>query len=192
MKIVFVVNAAATEKHLYTTTRLAMAAHAMGHEAYYMGLGDFAYQPDGSLAARARRGTGKTYKSLTRYLKDVQKPEVEQWLPIDDFDVVMLRNDPADDAADRPWAPTAGVSFGQLIAAAGVLVVNDPTSLANALGMAMARDALGQDYHVAAVIGDGSLTGGMALAGRLRVRCDRALHGHAGAARVAGARPAAS
>ncbi|WP_293912860.1 1-deoxy-D-xylulose-5-phosphate synthase [Deinococcus sp.] len=38
------------------------------------------------------------------------------------------------------------------------------TSLASALGTALARDALGQSYKVAAVIGDGALTGGMALA----------------------------
>lgn len=45
-----------------------------------------------------------------------------------------------------------------------ITVGHASTSLANALGMAMARDALGQDYKVVAVIGDGSLTGGMALA----------------------------
>ncbi|APD09278.1 MULTISPECIES: 1-deoxy-D-xylulose-5-phosphate synthase [Thermus] len=38
------------------------------------------------------------------------------------------------------------------------------TSLAHALGMAIARDLQGEDYHVVAVIGDGALTGGMALA----------------------------
>jgi 1-deoxy-D-xylulose-5-phosphate synthase len=38
------------------------------------------------------------------------------------------------------------------------------TSLANALGMAIARDLWGEDHHVVAVIGDGALTGGMALA----------------------------
>lgn len=36
------------------------------------------------------------------------------------------------------------------------------TSLSAALGMARARDILGEDYHVVAVIGDGALTGGMA------------------------------
>ena len=45
-----------------------------------------------------------------------------------------------------------------------ITVGHASTSLANALGMATARDALGQDYKVAAVIGDGALTGGMALA----------------------------
>jgi 1-deoxy-D-xylulose-5-phosphate synthase len=38
------------------------------------------------------------------------------------------------------------------------------TSLAAALGMALARDARREDYRVLAVIGDGALTGGMALA----------------------------
>jgi len=36
------------------------------------------------------------------------------------------------------------------------------TSIAAALGMAEARDRLGQDHRVAAVIGDGAMTGGMA------------------------------
>ena len=37
------------------------------------------------------------------------------------------------------------------------------TSLSAALGMAVARDLRGEDYHVVGVIGDGGLTGGMAL-----------------------------
>lgn len=136
MKIGFVVNDVLTEEPYYTTTRLAMTAHTMGHEAYLMGLGDFAYEPDGSLSARARTGAAKAYKSLERFLADVQKPKIEEQMRIDEFDVVMMRFDPADDAEDNPWAGNAGVAFGQLFAAAGVLVVNDPTSLANALSKA--------------------------------------------------------
>ena len=45
-----------------------------------------------------------------------------------------------------------------------ITVGHASTSLASALGMAYARDSLGQDYQIAAMIGDGSLTGGMALA----------------------------
>jgi 1-deoxy-D-xylulose-5-phosphate synthase len=37
------------------------------------------------------------------------------------------------------------------------------TSISAALGMAAARDLTGQDFHVIAVIGDGAVTGGMAL-----------------------------
>jgi 1-deoxy-D-xylulose-5-phosphate synthase len=37
------------------------------------------------------------------------------------------------------------------------------TSISAALGMAIARDLSGDDYHVIAIIGDGAITGGMAL-----------------------------
>ena len=53
MKIGFVVNDVATEKPTYTTNRLALAAKELGHEAWFMGVGDFSYKPDGSLATTA-------------------------------------------------------------------------------------------------------------------------------------------
>ena len=37
------------------------------------------------------------------------------------------------------------------------------TSVSAALGMAIARDLVGDDYHVVAIIGDGAITGGLAL-----------------------------
>jgi len=37
------------------------------------------------------------------------------------------------------------------------------TSVSAALGMAIARDLAGDDYHVVAIIGDGAITGGLAL-----------------------------
>ncbi len=136
MKIGFVVNDVMTELPQYTTTRLAMQATNMGHEASLMGMGNFAYEPDGSLSARARAGKGKNYRSLERYLEDVQKPANEERTALSDYDVVILRSDPADDAEGSAWANNAGVAFSQLFASTGVLVVNDPGSLANALSKA--------------------------------------------------------
>ncbi len=136
MKIGFVVNDIATEMAYYTTTRLAMAATQMGHSAWLMGTGDLAYEPDGTLTARARGGFAKSYRSLEKYLADVQKPDAVTRIGLDDFDVIMLRNDPADDITENPWAMTAGVAFGRLIADTGVLVVNDPDSLSGALSKA--------------------------------------------------------
>jgi glutathione synthase len=137
MKIGFVVNDIATEKPTYSTTRLALAATRMGHEAWLMGVGDFAYEPDGTLSAHARAGGPRQYKSLERYLGDLQGTGgVDEQVRLGDLDVVLLRNDPADDAVDRPWAVTAGVAFGQLIAASGTLVLNDPGHLADALNKA--------------------------------------------------------
>jgi len=136
MKIGFVVNDIATEKPGYTTTRLAMAATRLGHDACLIGLGDFGYEPDESLSAMAAAAhPGRAYRSRERYLEDVQTATRKR-VDLTDFDVLMLRSDPAMDAAERQWANTAGLAFGHLLANAGVLVVNDPTSLADALSKA--------------------------------------------------------
>jgi glutathione synthase len=47
--------------------------------------------------------------------------------------VLLLRNDPSTDAKDRPWAQSAGILFGHLAAMRGVIVLNDPRHLAQAI-----------------------------------------------------------
>lgn len=136
MKIGFVVNDVATEGPRYTTTRLAMTAARLGHDTCLIGLRDFGYEPDESLSATvAAANPGKAYRSLERYLEDVQGSSRER-VGLDDFDVLMLRSDPAVDAAERAWANTAGLAFSRLLADAGVLVVNDPQSLGAAMSKA--------------------------------------------------------
>ncbi|MDY0908807.1 glutathione synthetase [Microbacterium sp. CFBP9034] len=136
MKIAFVVNDIATEKPGYTTTRLAMTATRLGHDACLIGLRDFGYEPDDSLSASVASGeTGKAYRSLKRYLDDVQA-DTRRHVELNDFDVIMLRADPAVDAVKSAWANTAGLAFGHLAANAGVLVLNDPSSLADAVSKA--------------------------------------------------------
>ena len=39
-------------------------------------------------------------------------------IAVDDLDVLVMRNDPADDMTDRPWAVTSGILFAQLSVAA--------------------------------------------------------------------------
>jgi glutathione synthase len=135
MKIGFVVNEVASELAQYSTTRLAMAARNRDHEVWVMGVGDLAQDGEGRLVAHASRPEEKTYRSLTSFLESVQsEPEKgREKVIVDDFDVLMLRNDPSDDALDRPWAQTSGVLFGQVAMANGVLVVNDPRHLADAI-----------------------------------------------------------
>ena len=136
MKLGFVVNDVATELPIYTTVRLAMAATKLGHEAWFIGVSDFVFEPDGSLSALARSAKPKKQASLEDYLDTVQAQDSPEHLAIQELDVVLLRNDPADDAGERAWGGTAGIAFGQLIAASGVLVVNDPGHLADALNKA--------------------------------------------------------
>ncbi|MFL6089242.1 MAG: glutathione synthetase [Aeromicrobium sp.] len=136
MKIGFVVNDTATELPVYTTVRLALTATHMGHDAWFIGVGDFALEPDGSPVALARPAMRKKKRPTHEaYLAAVQEREPER-LDLGALDVVLLRSDPADETGERAWAGMAGVAFGQLMAASGVLVVNDPWHLANALNKA--------------------------------------------------------
>lgn len=134
MKIGFVVNDVATEQAVYTTTRLAMTAENMGHKAWLMGVGDFIYDPNGSIHARARSAGGGEYDSVKTYFEALQGDDAEtERINLDDLDALLLRNDPSEDATDRPWAQTSGMLFGQLAARRGVLVLNDPGNLAHAI-----------------------------------------------------------
>jgi glutathione synthase len=134
MKIGFVVNNVKTEQAAFTTIRLARTATHMGHVSYIFGVGDFVYAPDGSIHAHARRVQGRSYETLEDYLTELQSDATEtERILIDELDALLLRNDPADDSAGRSWAQTSGVLFGQLVAARGVMVLNDPTRLATAI-----------------------------------------------------------
>ena len=70
--------------------------------------------------------------ALKAFLKSVQSSK-PQLVDIADLDVLMLRNDPSNDAIDRPWAETIGIQFGRRAAQQGVLVLNDPDSLSRAI-----------------------------------------------------------
>ena len=134
MKIGFVVNDVQSEEPGFTTTRLAMAAVNAGHRSYTFGVGDFVYAADGAIHAYARRARGKNYKSLEKFLGELQSEDHEpDLLCLDAVDVLLLRSDPSEDATERPWAQSAGILFGQLVASRSVMVLNDPENLARAL-----------------------------------------------------------
>ncbi|MEJ7732510.1 MAG: glutathione synthetase [Polyangiaceae bacterium] len=134
MKVGFVCNDCATEDATYTTTRLGMIAQEMGHEAYLIGVGDLAADPDDCVHAVARSAPRKSYRSTTTYLAAVQGDKAKvQRIKVDDLDVLVLRNDPAADLGVRPWAQSAGIIFGQRAASRGVIVLNDPQALADAI-----------------------------------------------------------
>jgi glutathione synthase len=134
MRIGFVVNDVATEEEGYTTTRLAVTAKQMGHEAWVIGVGDLACDPDESVRAHARSAPAKSYKSGETYLKDLLSDKaIHERISVDDLDVLMLRNDPAADASSRSWAQSIGIVFGERAAHRGVIVVNHPGTLAYAI-----------------------------------------------------------
>lgn len=131
MRIAFLVNEVIAEVDEYTTTRLARAAVGLGHEAWYVGVGDAELGGDGRLLARARGVRLEDGDSLTSILERVQGEEPER-IVMDDLDALFLRNESLEDLQDRPWASPLGVVLGQVLKARGVTVVNDPMSLVRA------------------------------------------------------------
>ena len=133
MRIGFVVNDVLTEDHRYTTTHLGLSALHRGHEVWTTGVGEFIYDVDGGISATARTVSGTRYKSTETYMRALQADDADrERIRVDELDVLMLRNDPAGDAIERPWAQMSGILFGQLAVRSGVIVLNDPFSLANA------------------------------------------------------------
>lgn len=134
MKIGFVVNDIATEKSGYTTTQLALAATGRGHEVWYISVSDFCYELDENIYARATRVRNRNHRQVRTYLQDLWSEEaITDYIDVCSLDVVMLRNDPAQDFIHRPWARLAGINFAALAKSQGVLVVNDPDGLRRAV-----------------------------------------------------------
>ncbi len=133
MKLGIVVNDVLTEKAGYTTNRIAMAAVNRKHETWVMGVHDMAYDPDGTVSAHAVHIPAKRYKSSESYLRDLQSPRSpRERICMRDLDILLLRNNPADDAFSRPWAQNAGINLGRMAMRSGVVVLNDPNGLAAA------------------------------------------------------------
>lgn len=133
MRIAFFVNSIKGETVNYSTTHLALAALNRGHDICYLTPGDFVLRPDDSLAVRALTLPSAKYKKAETLFKDLQGKETSvQVMDVREIDILLLRNDPSEDAADRPWAAQIGAIFGRLAAARGVTVLNDPDGLARA------------------------------------------------------------
>ncbi|GLQ54031.1 glutathione synthetase [Devosia nitrariae] len=133
MRIAFFVNSIKGETVNYTTTHLALAAVSRGHEICYLTPGDFVMRSDDSIVVRALTLPSAKYKKAATLFKDLQGKETTiEPVAVEEIDVLMLRNDPAEDAADRPWATQIGALFGRLAAERGVVVLNDPEGLEQA------------------------------------------------------------
>ncbi|MGY0504452.1 glutathione synthetase [Luteimonas sp. e5] len=136
MMIAFFVNSIETEYPRYTTTVLAHEASRRGHEVCYLTPGDFVVSPDDTLEVHARiiPPAGKRGRSREEFFKRLKSAgKKSKRIPLSDIDVLMLRNDPSNDAGERPWAESVGVQFGRRAIEAGVLVLNDPDSLSLAI-----------------------------------------------------------
>jgi glutathione synthase len=134
MRIAFFVNDIATEHSGYTTTVLAHQAAKRGHEVMYITPSDFMVGKDDSLRAHVRRMPAKKWASAEGFFKTLGETENEaDAVDLDGVDLLWLRSDPSLDASTAPWRAEAGILFGREAARRGTLVLNDPTSLGQAV-----------------------------------------------------------
>ncbi|MFT7641340.1 MAG: glutathione synthase [Pirellulaceae bacterium] len=129
MRIGIVVNVMNSTATGATTYRLAAEAINEGHEVWIVSTGNLAYNPDGTIGAFARSVPRKKYTSESFLDAFTSKEAINDWVTLDDLDVVMLRNNPS---AQHAWAQSAGINFGRLAMRRGVIVLNDPNGLAKA------------------------------------------------------------
>jgi glutathione synthase len=132
MKVGFFVSDLGTEHPNYATTRLAREARKMGHEVWYISASDFAYDPDELVYARARAVSDAEFRNGDTFLTALREEAEVSRITVDSLDVLLLRNDPMEDAA-RPWAQHIGITFGAVAAERGVIVLNDPSGLSLAM-----------------------------------------------------------
>lgn len=108
MKLGIVVNNVMTEKRGYTTTHIALAATNRGHEVWYMGVDNFAFGPEEHVCAHARQVQMRHYRNVVTYTRSLHdESAIQERISLDQLDVLLLRNDPAEDVNKRPWARLA-------------------------------------------------------------------------------------
>ena len=134
IKLAFVVNDVATEQDNYSTIRLARRAVMRGHEVALIGLGDFIYDWEDGICAMAILSKIDEFEDDTVYLAHLQDTELERTrIVLSEWDILMLRSDPAEELVSRSWAPTSSLLFAQLASLERTIVLNDPRHLTDAV-----------------------------------------------------------
>lgn len=134
MRICMIVNDIKTERQPYTTTLLAQKLHNRKHDVFYMGVDDLAYYPEGKTGGQVVRADQKTFRTTSSYLESLKaNVDKREKITSDDMDIMMLRNDPAEEDQTRAWARVAGITFGQMAQEESTIVLNDANGLAKAL-----------------------------------------------------------
>ena len=134
MRITFLVNNVATEVPPATTTILSYAAAKLGHTVHVIDTDRLTYYEDGRIGGMAHVAPGGARTKET-FLAAMQAPDApREHITTDDMDVFWLRYNPSEEVEnDRSWAQHAGILFGRLAMARGVIVLNHPDTLAYAV-----------------------------------------------------------
>ncbi len=133
MKICFVLSDIKTEA-CGTSVVILKKAHERGHEVFVMSVGDFIFKRDEGISLRCKKLpkslTGKTNEAFWSQVQDAKLKH--KAIASSKMDVLFLRNNPTEEAADRHWAEHTGFAFARMIQDSGVLVLNDAFAMSHA------------------------------------------------------------
>lgn len=133
MKICFVISDIKTET-CGTSVVILKKAHERGHEVFVMSVGDFIFKRDEGISLRCKK-LPKSLKGDTNeaFWSQVQDDKLKhKAIASSKMDVLFLRNNPTEEAADRHWAEHTGIAFARMIQDSGVLVLNDAFAMSHA------------------------------------------------------------
>ncbi len=134
MNIVFLINEFATEDPKYTTPLLGYTAHNRGNKVYFSEVSNLEYLEDGGFGIKAKSVPKGKHKDSREFFEAIRDSEENSCtITHKDIDVLFLRNNPSEDVIKRPWAVGTPVLFGKLAVENGIIVVNDPGTLEDAM-----------------------------------------------------------
>lgn len=133
MKVVILITELERKKAAHTTIRLGRELTNRDHQVWYVTPGDFSLDPQDKLWMNARRVPNARYKQSNVYLKDLIDSPIKEPVAAADVDLLLLRDNPSKYGVTGQWAKPTGSIFGRLAAREGVLVLNDPEALGQAV-----------------------------------------------------------
>jgi glutathione synthase len=96
----------------------------------FTGVDDFSYSDDNRVLATGFRPPKAIYQSTLDYIAALRSAQAERLeVDLNEYDVVFLRNNPAE-GANAPIRGNPALDFGRRLKQNGVFVVNDPDGLA--------------------------------------------------------------
>ncbi|MGE0707194.1 MAG: hypothetical protein AB7N76_16725 [Planctomycetota bacterium] len=125
MKIAVWVNAVAELEPRMTTTLLAAAAAARGHEVWVIAAADLGLDASGRVTGPGRRVSAGGLDAAGLWALARRAPSI---VIHDQVDAVLIRTNPARDRA-RTLAHEAALGLAELLRDRGVAVINDPSGL---------------------------------------------------------------
>ena len=133
MNVAILITELEKKRAAHTTIRLGRELTNRGHSVWFLAPGDFSLDSQDKLWMNGRRVPRANYKQSESYLRDLTEDPVLEPLSADETDLLLLRDNPSKYDVTVQWAKSTGAIFGRMAAQQGVVVVNDPGTLAQAV-----------------------------------------------------------